>query len=353
MSQVPAGQFGEIMHAYSLLQFESCPYWMFQIKPNQPFRYGTVNSQGFRGAEPNVPKRYPRIIFVGDSVGFGVGATSDRTTIPGYLERLLAEMGHPVEVVNASQRAHTLTQHWIRTGIELLGYAPDLLLYFFGYADYYTLLKGRRPGFPIKVLTRDGPRLVAWRRRARSLLHHIPILRPVLDWRAQDRRRPERSLDGAQFLRGAMALVERIRVVHHLAVSSGTRAAFVLQPVPGYGARRLHPVEVRSIEEAAAQTRRYSGRDYRCDLALFYDAIRAAIPVLQREGIALFDLSGVFDQVPEPVYVDHIHNSDRGHEIQAKAICRFITERAWNDERRGLQEESLHEPGSIRSSYTG
>ena len=64
-----------------------------EIIPNQSTGSITINTLGFRGAEFSEikPSDTYRIFMVGGSTMFGAGATSDETTIPGYLQHLLSE----------------------------------------------------------------------------------------------------------------------------------------------------------------------------------------------------------------------------------------------------------------------
>jgi len=68
-----------------------------------------INKDGFRGPEIDKSHSNPRILVLGDSVTFGLGATS----YPRTMERRLTEAGTPAEVING--------------GVE--GYAPRNLLY--------------------------------------------------------------------------------------------------------------------------------------------------------------------------------------------------------------------------------
>ena len=59
-----------------------------QLIPNQQNNSVTINSLGFRGDEfsPEKSDGVYRIFMLGGSTMFGHGATSDETTIPGYLQ---------------------------------------------------------------------------------------------------------------------------------------------------------------------------------------------------------------------------------------------------------------------------
>ena len=75
-----------------------------EIIPNQSTDSITINTLGFRGGEFSEikPSDTYRIFMVGGSTMFGAGATSDDTTIPGYLQQLLNEkdFGFDIEIIN-------------------------------------------------------------------------------------------------------------------------------------------------------------------------------------------------------------------------------------------------------------
>ena len=77
---------------------------LYQIVPQQHKFTMNINSDGFRGPEihHNDDEKY-RIFVTGGSTAFGLGSTSDRTTIPGYLQNLF-DIHHEdlnVEIINA------------------------------------------------------------------------------------------------------------------------------------------------------------------------------------------------------------------------------------------------------------
>ena len=59
-----------------------------ELVPNQQSQSITINSLGFRGDDFSIEKSNSsyRIFMLGGSTMFGHGATSDKTTIPGYTQ---------------------------------------------------------------------------------------------------------------------------------------------------------------------------------------------------------------------------------------------------------------------------
>ena len=110
-----------------------------ELIPNQSTDSITINGLGFRGAEfftIKPPDTY-RIFMVGGSTMFGAGATSDETTIPGYLQQLLNEkdFGFDIEVINSGiQGADSNTESNLIEQ-KLVRLSPDLIIIYDGWND--------------------------------------------------------------------------------------------------------------------------------------------------------------------------------------------------------------------------
>ena len=110
-----------------------------EIVPNQSSESININSHGFRGPEITVEKQPEifRIFMLGGSTMFGMGATSDSTTIPGYTQSLFdnALNNNSVQVINAGiQDANTKTESRM---IEqrILNFQPNLIVMYDGWND--------------------------------------------------------------------------------------------------------------------------------------------------------------------------------------------------------------------------
>ena len=121
-----------------------------EIIPNQTTDSITINSLGFRGAEfftVKPPDTY-RIFMVGGSTMFGAGATSDETTIPGYLQQFLNEkdFGFDIEVINSGiQGADSNTESNLIEQ-KLVRFSPDLIIIYDGWND----LRGNNTPMEVK-----------------------------------------------------------------------------------------------------------------------------------------------------------------------------------------------------------
>ena len=98
-----------------------------------------MNSLGFRGDEFEQikPVNTFRIFLLGPSQVFGTGATSDNTTIPGYLQQLLNEkdFGFDIEVINSGMQGADSRKELLLLQNELLRFAPDLVVVYDGFND--------------------------------------------------------------------------------------------------------------------------------------------------------------------------------------------------------------------------
>ena len=110
-----------------------------EIIPSQSSESITINSLGLRGDEfSNIkPSDTYRIFMIGGSTMFGAGATSDETTISGYLQNILDEndFGFDVEVINAGIQGADSNTELSLIEQKLMGLSPDLLIIYDGWND--------------------------------------------------------------------------------------------------------------------------------------------------------------------------------------------------------------------------
>ncbi len=154
---------------YDLLRYESDPAGGYKLAP-QSLPHITINRDGYRG-KPFTGQE--EVLLLGDSVTFGVGASSDEDRFSRYLE---TAAGRPV--ADASVRAYRVFQHYARLPALLerlpktrrillwCGYA-DLLYWVisggsvdgaFGFAQRYN---GEKPGIAARLWDRLGRKLRA------------------------------------------------------------------------------------------------------------------------------------------------------------------------------------------------
>lgn len=109
------------------------------ISPNQHLQTININTHGFRGEEISKEKSNNefRIFVIGGSTAYGYGATSDETTIPGYLQKKFDDMNldFNVEVINAGLPAADSFIETFYIKNKLLEFEPDLFIIYDGWND--------------------------------------------------------------------------------------------------------------------------------------------------------------------------------------------------------------------------
>lgn len=105
----------------------------------------SINNYGFRGRDMTVakPKGTIRILAVGDSFTFGVGA-EDARTIPALLEERLNEEAWRVEVINAGFGNYSPILHYLKIRDEYLEFNPDIVMLFYDFSDLADDWRGER-----------------------------------------------------------------------------------------------------------------------------------------------------------------------------------------------------------------
>jgi lysophospholipase L1-like esterase len=110
-----------------------------EIIPNQSIGSITINTLGFRGSEffTIKPSNTYRIFMVGGSTMFGAGATSDETTIPGYLQHLLnkKDIAFDIEVINSGIQGADSNTELNLIKQKLVTLSPDLIIIYDGWND--------------------------------------------------------------------------------------------------------------------------------------------------------------------------------------------------------------------------
>ncbi|MBU1905630.1 MAG: SGNH/GDSL hydrolase family protein, partial [Candidatus Omnitrophica bacterium] len=125
--------------------FYKVPYLEHRLRPDFKGDYENalvkINSLGFRSREIslNKPKDIFRIICIGESTTFGLGASSNVHTYPALLEgKLNSRINNPklkIEVINAGIPSYDSSQCYILLGLEMMALDPDLIVIYTGWNE--------------------------------------------------------------------------------------------------------------------------------------------------------------------------------------------------------------------------
>ena len=147
----------------------------------------STNADGMRTAWPR--QRTPgvwRVALLGDSIVFGWGVDDGGTVADGLQEALEAQLGGPVEVINAAQPGYSTVQSARFFGDIVQHYRPDLTVLFLAMHDHNAVLVSdaehlhgaRGPLATLRVLLAQHSRLYQLGRQWLVPLSAQPFLRP-------------------------------------------------------------------------------------------------------------------------------------------------------------------------------
>jgi lysophospholipase L1-like esterase len=303
------------------------PYVGWWLRPFSG-HYVTIDERGLRATpgEREAGADALRIVCFGGSTMMGMGAR-DAHTIPAVLARRLGQLGHAAAVTNLGQLGHNTTQEAISLH-QLLkaGMRPDIAIFYDGVNEMFCAEQtGQADGVFFAASRRaEFNLLFAERRRdlvAAALIAALP--RTVRRLRALTGLAlrgplPERPIDLAALDIAALArqVIEvyaaNLRLIRLLAEAHGCRPIFFWQPV--ITTKRVKTADELFFEGAFArdvETRRQ-----------LYGAIieeRRRHPELAQSADVI-DLSRLFDDCEDPVYIDLYHLSEPGNAAVAEAM---------------------------------
>ena len=327
-----AGYFDEFRRAVRVDWKPYVEWWQ------RPFRgaYVTLDERGLRPTpgEKTADEEAIRILCFGGSTMMGMGARDDQT-IPAVLARRLAECGYRVSITNYGQLGHNSTQEVI-TLQQLLKSAArlDIALFYDGInemacaeqtgradglfngarrrAEFNLLHPDRRRDLIAAALISAAPRTLRRLRRLTGLPLRGPL--PVEQTELS-------QVDLAALAREVIAAyLANVRLVRLLAGEYAFQPIFFWQPV-------ITTKKFKTQDEQRWVDDYTNDRERR---RLLYEAIigeRRRCPELV-EASDIIDLSALFDDWTEAVYIDLYHLSEAGNAAVAEAMLPAVARTA-------------------------
>lgn len=328
-----AGYFDEFRRAVRVDWKPYVEWWQ------RPLRgaYMTLDKRGLRPTpgEKTADGEAIRILCFGGSTMMGMGARDDQT-IPAVLARRLTECGHRVSVTNYGQLGHNSTQEVI-TLQQLLkcGERLDIALFYDGINEMACAEQTGRP---------DGLFNEARRRAEFNLLHpdrRRDLIAAALISSAPRTMRRLRRLTGLR-LRGPLPVEQAdLSQVDLAALAREVLAAYLGNVRLARLLAREHRFEPLFFWQPVITTKKFKTQDERRWVndytndperrRLLYEAIvgeRQRHPELI-DASDIIDLSALFDDWTEPVYIDLYHLSEAGNaavaEVMLPAVARVAS----------------------------
>jgi lysophospholipase L1-like esterase len=324
----PAGYFGEFRRAVRVDWEPYVEWWQ------RPYRgaFVTIDRRGLRPTpgEDTTDGQAARILCFGGSTMMGMGARDDQT-IPAVLALRLAERGYRASATNYGQLGHNSTQEVI-TLQQLLksGERIDVALFYDGInemacaeqtgradglfnearrrAEFNLLHPDRLRDLIAAALIGTAPRTFRRLRRLTGLPLRGPLPREQTDLSRVDLAELAREV--------VAAYLHNVQLVRLLAREYGFQALFFWQPV--ITTKKLKTKdEQRWVDDYTNDPERRH---------MLYDAIvgeRRCLTELLGACDAI-DLSALFDDWKDPVYIDLYHLSEAGNAAVAEAMLPIV-----------------------------
>ena len=298
-----------------------------QILPNQENKTIHINNFGMRG--PDITQDKPndtyRIIIIGGSTVYGSGSTSDKTTIPGFLQEKIDNSGidQKVQVINAGIMGSTSIEEVHRIKNDLINFEPDMVIVYHGTNDAgipwerYTDHANWKISPEKKILTFFQIYLPEYKTpiNAVSLIERIKV---VISGN-NDNSFPHQPVGRDTFymldhmLERSSLWHNRIKDACEFGNENGFKTIVILQPVLGTGNKPL--VEYEHSYYLAV------GGEKNTEV---YDIFSNGLLGLENYCYKVEDFRNIFDNVPEFVYFDIAHLADYGNEVVSQRIFEII-----------------------------
>ncbi len=309
------------------------PYSMFGGVPNAALGSGydvaeRLNGQGYRGREATKPKRSGelRVIVLGGSTVF-----EGEPALPELLERELQKRGVArAACFNFGVVSSVSGMEVARLLFEVTELQPDVVVFYDGGNDVLLpAVYDPRPGYPFNFVVYESNPLL--RRDPASFpsfalfAYGSQLLRTVAPGFFEKRFV---DLDGLRGRVGygsdewkariAATYVKNLVRAHHVTRAWGGDFVAFFQPVVFYKPD-LGPAEtaIRRQNEAMAPLALDLRARVQADLG----------PAREKDGVAIFDLSGIYDGVKSDIFVDVVHTTAQGKEIVARGIADELARR--------------------------
>lgn len=296
------------------------PYVYWSRKPFSG-EYINIDKEGIRKTSfklhPFIPGSPPtKIFFFGGSSMWGSGVR-DAYTIPSLTGNNLSRKAYNTQISNFGESGFVSTQELIRLMIELRkGNIPDIAVFYHGANDIFSCLQSGVAGIPQNEDNRNKE-FNTLKEKKKSFLVFLQSLSNLstikfvnVKFGRKQMKFVDRDEDESNLLAGKTVLLynENIRIINALAKQYGFQALFYWQPLifdkPGltaYEAGEIKKVKALQSFSGKVQNELFSGN-------------------IKFENIRFDNISIIFKQVDQAVFIDWCHTGEFGNEVIAQRI---------------------------------
>lgn len=282
--------------------------------------------------------RDKQVIFMfGGSTMWGEGVRNEHT-IPSLVSRELSEMGFAVEVVNFGENGYVSTQELIALFRELQqGHVPNIVIFYDGVNDAFSTLQNGVAGLsqnernrqlefnllhPLRnddrwllVLEDVGSKFALWR-FAKTIRSRLSPKGGPVDAPAAAAPSAKPKVDADLVRRTWEMYAAVVRNVRHLGSLYGFKSHFYWQPT------------IFEKNEHSRYETMMAGRaaPYQAFIESTYSLARSRIETSE-DSLGVVDLSQIFAERSEPVFLDWNHISEAGNAVVAKRIIEDLLQK--------------------------
>jgi len=258
-----------------------------------------------REIEVPKPNDVCRIFLTGASTAFGAGASSNDTTIGGYLEAYLNE-AVPLrdvrcEVITAAASGWSSTHERILIENRLVELEPDIVISFSGHNDVFWSAVGRNSLW-FRGFQDDYFLVLLNSALAANSAEEFPSQDPGVGTPAGPAKAAER-------------LARNVECGHYVLRKIGADYLFALQPVLGLSQKARTRREQQIAEVARSHVWFIQMQD-------FYQEFRRSLRSLEQPGLHFSDGTSIFDTCGDDIeiFFDTVHFGDRGNDLIAQYL---------------------------------
>jgi lysophospholipase L1-like esterase len=296
-------------------------------------KYINIDNNGIRktwNMESGDRKEKYKILCLGGSGMWGFGARDDHT-IASRISKILTErLGMAVSVVNMGETGYVSSQEFIALSLELqAGRVPDLVIFYDGVNDIFSAFQNGRAGLPQNernrrrefnllitdtrsILTLFGPMMLSRTAIYKTMrdLAQKGTIGGYRDW-TMGLKDKEIGVDEASKLSRSVARVygANMELISGLAQKYDFKVRHYWQPT-------VFQKDHCSDYEAGFKE---SMKNVAPLFKEAYESVGAA-PSIKKAGTTFKDLSNLFKNMKEPVFIDFCHITEEGNKRIARAI---------------------------------
>ncbi len=282
-------------------------------------KYINIDENGLRYTwnSKNSSNDTVKIYFFGGSTMWGTGAR-DNYTIPSLVSKYLFENNISANVTNYGETGFQNTQETIFLMLELRKDTPAIVIFYDGVNDAYSAYQNKKAGVPqhgaIPACKNKYINYVVTMYTGHSYFWHCftYLKNKVIGTRDKSVHATDNAIENKEELAEEVidAYSHNIRMIHALEKEYGFKAYFFWQPCL-YTKKHLSETEENLSEQQLEIAQLYNLEVNHSHLKLNADT-------------SFKDISNIFDDYNETMFIDWCHLGENGNEIVANKIGEII-----------------------------